>query len=142
MVAQTPNTAAHDALATLASRYINVDSLPWVATKYAGIDMKTLVEDPESGLVTGLFRFQPGAQLPYHEHVEIEQSWILQGALHDHEGVAREGDFVWRPAGNRHAAWSEEGCIALSFFLKPNKFFLEDGEHTGWDQNPAAATIT
>ena len=32
MVAQTPNTAAHDALATLASRYINVDSLPWVAT--------------------------------------------------------------------------------------------------------------
>jgi hypothetical protein len=26
--------------------------------------------------------------------------------------------------------------------LKPNKFFLEDGEHTGWDQNPAAATTT
>jgi hypothetical protein len=26
--------------------------------------------------------------------------------------------------------------------LKPNKFFLEDGEHTGWDQDPAAATTT
>ena len=140
MTAQTPNTTAHDALATLASRYIHVDSLPWVATKYPGIDMKTLVEDPASGLITGLFRFQPGAQLPYHEHVEIEQSRILEGALSDHEGVAQAGDFVWRPAGNRHAAWSDDGCIALSFFLKPNKFFLEGGEHTGWDsENPAVA---
>ena len=97
--------------------------------------MNILVEDPDTGLVTGLFRFHPGAQLPYHEHVAIEQSWILEGALHDHEGVARAGDFVWRPAGNRHAAWSEEGCVALSFFLKPNKFFLEDGEKTGWDRD-------
>ena len=135
MVASTPHTQAHDGLAGLASRFVSVDDLPWVATKYDGIDMKILVEDPDTGLVTGLFRFHPGAQLPYHEHVAIEQSWILEGALHDHEGVARAGDFVWRPAGNRHAAWSEEGCVALSFFLKPNKFFLEDGEKTGWDRD-------
>ena len=55
--------------------------------------------------------------------------------MHDHEGVARAGDFVWRPAGNRNAAWSEEGCVALSFFLKPNKFFLEEGEKTGWNRD-------
>ena len=31
MVASTPNTQAHDGLAALASRFVSVDDLPWVA---------------------------------------------------------------------------------------------------------------
>ena len=38
------------------------------------------------------------------------------------EGEVREGDFVWRPAGNRHLARSPNGALVLSFFLKPNRF--------------------
>ena len=52
MVTSTPHTQAHDGLAALASRFVSVDDLPWVATKYDGIDMKILVEDPDTGLVT------------------------------------------------------------------------------------------
>ena len=32
------------------------------------------------------------------------------------------GNFVWRPTGNRHDAWSPDGCLLIAFFLKPNKF--------------------
>ena len=40
----------------------------------------------------------------------------------DSEFEVRAGDYVWRPAGNRHLARSPEGALVLSFFLKPNRF--------------------
>lgn len=56
---------------------------------------------------------------------------MLEGTLEDEEGIASAGNFVWRPAGNRHNAHSPNGCLVLSIFLKPNKFL--DKETTGWD---------
>ena len=40
---------------------------------------------------------------------------------------------LWRPAGNRHNAYSPKGCLVLSMFLKPNKFFDQKAEKIGWD---------
>jgi hypothetical protein len=36
--------------------------------------------------------------------------------------MAGPGDFIWRPEGNRHEAFSPDGCVILGFFLKPNAF--------------------
>jgi anti-sigma factor ChrR (cupin superfamily) len=119
----TPNAKNHAQLAALASRYVDVGSLPWTPTRFKGVDMKMLMEDKDTGLMTALVRFAPGAKLPDHEHVELEQTFVLEGSLEDHEGVATEGNYVWRPAGSRHDAHAPNGCLALSFFLKPNKFF-------------------
>ena len=79
--------------------------------------------------MTALTRFAPGATLPDHEHIELEQSYVLEGSLADEEGVATTGNYVWRPAGSRHDAHSPNGAIVLSFFLKPNKFFDMGGGH-------------
>lgn len=122
MPAQTPFLKGEAALDPLASRYLDVESLPWKPTPTPGIDMKILLQDKESGLLTALFRWAPGTALDLHEHVEIEQTWVLSGAIVDDEGEVRAGDYVWRPAGNRHLARSPEGALVLSFFLKPNKF--------------------
>lgn len=127
MVARTPNYPAHEGLAALASRYVEVAKLPWQPTRFAGIEMKILLQDEESGLLTALFRWAPGARLPLHEHVAIEQSFVLEGSFRDEQGVCRAGDYVWRPAGSRHEAWSEEGCLLLAFFLKPNRFLDAEG---------------
>jgi anti-sigma factor ChrR (cupin superfamily) len=99
-----------------------VDSLQWKPTPTEGIDMKVLLDVPETGLLTALFRWQPGTVLPLHEHVEIEQTYVLSGSIVDDEGEVREGNYVWRPKGNRHIARSPNGALVLSFFLKPNKF--------------------
>jgi anti-sigma factor ChrR (cupin superfamily) len=123
MTTVTPNARNHEGLAPRASRYVSVDDLPWVPTRFPGIDIKVLMEDKERGLLTALTRFAPGAVLPDHEHVEIEQSWVIEGSLADGEGVATAGNYVWRPAGSRHVAHSPDGAVVLSFFLKPNKFF-------------------
>jgi len=124
MVARTPNLKGEDQLAALSSRYVDVESLPWEA-RWEGIRSKTLMEDPERGLKTALIEWSPGATLPYHEHVDIEQSYVLRGSLCDEEGECKAGEFVWRPIGNRHHAYSPNGCLLLAVFLRPNRT-LED----------------
>lgn len=125
-MATTPFLPGEDKLAALDSRYVSVEQLPWKPTPTPGIDMKVLVQDEETGLLTALFRWQPGTALALHEHVEIEQSYVVSGSLVDDEGVCNAGDFVWRPKGNRHIARSPDGALVLSFFLKPNKFIGGD----------------
>jgi anti-sigma factor ChrR (cupin superfamily) len=123
MATVTPLAKNHQGLGPLASRYVNVDDIPWTPTRWPGIHLKVLMENKETGLLTALTKFDKGATLPDHEHVEIEQSWVIEGYLEDDEGRATPGNYVWRPAGNRHSAHAPEGAIVLSFFLKPNKFF-------------------
>jgi anti-sigma factor ChrR (cupin superfamily) len=91
--------------------------------------MKILVQDQETGLLTALFRWAPGTVLPLHEHVEIEQTYVLEGSIVDDEGEVTAGNFVWRPRGNRHLAHSPNGALVISFFLRPNKFI--GGEFAG-----------
>lgn len=123
MTAMTPNYAFADTLGALQSRLVDVEDLPWVATPYEGIDIKVLVTDEQTGLMTALFRWQPGSVLPDHEHVDLEQTFVLEGSLVDEDGEVTAGNFVWRPAGSRHVAKAPNGAVVLSFFLKPNKFF-------------------
>ena len=122
MALETPGCPALDALPSLASRFLKVDELPWKPTQVPGIDMKVLVQDKETGLLTALFRWQPDTELPLHEHVEVEQTFVLEGSIVDAEGEVCAGDYVWRPRGNRHIARSPNGALVLSFFLKPNLF--------------------
>jgi anti-sigma factor ChrR (cupin superfamily) len=129
MTAFTPYADAINSLPELASRYVAVDELPWRATPYEGIDIKVLLQEPESGLLTALFRWAPGASLPLHEHVEIEQTWVLSGSIVDEEGATTEGNFSWRPKGNRHRASAPDGALVFAFFLRPNVFL--EGETAG-----------
>ncbi len=129
MPAHTPFLADEDRLGPQDSRYVDVASLPWKPTPTPGIDMKVLLEEPETGLLTALFRWAPNTALARHEHVEIEQTFVLEGSIVDEEGTVLSGNYVWRPPGNQHVARAPNGALVLSFFLKPNKFL--DGELAG-----------
>lgn len=132
LTAVTPNLPGQERLGDLASRVVPAGDMPWVATPFAGVEIKTLLVDRESGLLTLLLRMAPGAVLPDHEHVRIEQTYMLEGRLEDKDGPEAglsvgPGEFVWRPAGSRHAAWTPEGAVMVAFFLVPNKFFDDQG---------------
>jgi len=127
----TPNAKRHESLPPLASRFVEVAKLPWEKTRFAGVEMKTLLVDRETGLVTSLMRFAPGARLPDHEHVLIEQTYVLEGSLVCGEGECKAGDYVWRPSGSRHEAWAgAQGGLMLAMFQIPNRFFENDGRET------------
>lgn len=123
MAITTPDYDFGKALGPLQSRLVDVDRMKWTPTGYKGIDIKVLMKDEATGMMTALFRWQPGSVLPDHEHVELEQTWILEGSLVDEDGEVTAGNYVWRPAGSRHAASAPKGALVLSMFLKPNKFF-------------------
>ena len=128
MSAVTPKATNHTNLPPLASRFVEVAALPWEKSPYPGCETKTLVVDRASGLLTILLRMAPGAKLPDHEHVLIEQTYVLEGSLVCGEGVCRAGDFVWRPAGSRHEAWAgPEGGLMIGMFQIPNRFHQVDG---------------
>ncbi len=119
---KTPYAKNHNNLSPLSSRYVEINELPWKLTQYKGIEIKVLMEDKQTGLLTALFKWEPGAFLPLHEHQEIEQTFVLEGILEDEEGEVITGNYVWRPPKSRHIATSPNGAVILSFFLKPNIF--------------------
>lgn len=117
------------------SHVVRPAEMEWQKTSFPGCEVKTLLLDRGTGLLTALFRFAPGAVLPDHEHVCIEQTYVLEGRLVDKEGPAagieaKAGEFIWREAGSRHAAWAPEGGMTLAIFQVPNKFFAADGRVT------------
>lgn len=127
MVAVTPKATNHAGLGPLDSRLVRTAELPWETAMFPGVHFKTLMVDKEQGLMTVLLRMEPGAKLPDHEHVLVEQTYVLEGRLVDRDGECGPGEFIYRPAGSRHEAWTPEGGLMLAVFQTPNKFFLEDG---------------
>src|SRR5712691_1954984 len=80
------DTATPKVNPNLHSRLVRPADMEWQKTRFPGCEAKSLLFDPESGLVTALMRFAPGAVLPDHEHVKIEQTFVLEGRLVDKEG--------------------------------------------------------
>jgi anti-sigma factor ChrR (cupin superfamily) len=114
----------------LRSTLVAASSMPWQRTEFDGIEMKILYKDDE-GRSTILFKMAPGAVVPLHEHTALEQTYVIEGSLEDHEGKCGPGQFVWRPAGNRHEAVAPNGAVLLGFFLKPNRFAYGEEFFTG-----------
>ena len=42
------------------STYVDVPSLPWKPTRFPGVEAKTLMENPATGMSTVLMRWAPG----------------------------------------------------------------------------------
>jgi anti-sigma factor ChrR (cupin superfamily) len=117
------------------SHVVRPAEMEWKKTRFPGCEVKGLLLDRETGLVTALMRLAPGAILPDHEHVKIEQTYMLEGKLVDKEGpvtglTVGPGEFVWREPGSRHVAWTPEGGLMIAMFQVPNKFFEHDGRVT------------
>ena len=82
------------------SHVVRPANMEWQKTRFPGCEVKTLLFDKQTGIVTALMRFAPGAVLPDHEHVKIEQTYVPEGGL------------------------------MLAMFQIPNKFHERDGRVT------------
>ena len=104
------------------STYVDVAGLEWQSTDFPGVSMKVLCRDASGEGFTALFRMEPGARLPRHRHVGIEETFVLEGSLVDDDGVCTAGNFVWREPGSVHEAHSPDGCLSIGIFQQPNEF--------------------
>jgi len=70
-----------------------------------------MVGGPESGQVTSVVRYEPGASFPAHDHPEGEEILVLEGTFSDEHGDWPSGTHLLNPEGFRHAPFSRDGCV-------------------------------
>src|ERR1035437_462744 len=92
------------------SHLVRPQNMEWQKTRFPGCEAKTLLFDRATGLMTALMRFHPGVVLPDHEHVNIEEPYVLEASRVEREGPgkgieARPGESAGPGPGSRHVAW-------------------------------------
>lgn len=102
-----------DAAASLYTLHAHEGS--WDPTGVEGVEVRRLFVDRANNRMTAMFRMQPGASYPEHDHAGIEECYVLQGDLHVGDDlVMRAGDYQRAGGGSEHAAqWTEGGCLLL-----------------------------
>ncbi|MDI6895567.1 MAG: cupin domain-containing protein [Bacillota bacterium] len=80
-----------------------------------GVKEKVLANDPETGALTRLLRFEPGARTTQVlAHDFWEEVYILEGKLIQGESVFEQGSYACRPPGMLHGPYyAPEGCTTF-----------------------------
>jgi anti-sigma factor ChrR (cupin superfamily) len=93
----------------------------------------------ESGQVTSVVRYQPGASFPTHNHPDGEEILVLEGIFSDEYGDWPAGTYLLNPEGFRHSPFSREGC---TLFVKLRQFPGTDRQHVAMQANDKPWTGT
>jgi anti-sigma factor ChrR (cupin superfamily) len=103
-------------------------SMDWQASPSGTVWRKRvhLVGEPESGQVTSVVRYEPGASFPQHDHPEGEEILVLEGVFSDEHGDWPAGTYLLNPEGFRHAPFSRDGCL---LFVKLRQYGGEERFH-------------
>jgi len=92
---------------------IRADEGEWMAAA-EGVFVKTLFADEASGTVTTMVKMSPGARLPMHRHLGIEQCLMLDGDFHVNDQVFHKGDYHCAKEGSLHETlFTETGALFL-----------------------------
>jgi anti-sigma factor ChrR (cupin superfamily) len=110
-------------LAAGRSNLVDVKNMPWSPAPFPGVQIKVLFNDPATGMSTVMVKIEPGAKIPLHEHTGIEQAFVLEGSIVDHDGEVTAGNYTWRTAGSKHVNTAPNGAVVLGFFTRPNSFY-------------------
>tara|TARA_B100000029_G_scaffold402107_1_gene401494 strand:+ start:271 stop:945 length:675 start_codon:yes stop_codon:yes gene_type:complete len=115
---------------------VQTNDMEWQQSPTPGIWRKRLelLGEVESGHVTSLVRFDPGAKFPDHPHPDGEEILVLDGVFSDETGDYPAGSYVLNPEGTTHAPWSENGC---TLFVKLQQYSGKDRPHVVIDTNNA-----
>ncbi len=93
----------------------------WRPTTDAGVRFKLLFVDRERSTVTTLVRMEPGARIPAHRHLGVEQCLLLEGDLRAGGIEMSAGDFNCSLPGSVHEDLTTEGG-ALFLIVAPERY--------------------
>lgn len=104
----------------------DTNRMPWdifpVEQINAKIPVKFLQDDPATGMMVLLVKYQAGFNNPWHTHPHAHGMYVLEGVLTTHDGEYGPGSWVWFPEGG----WIEHGASVkgdLTFLFVTNKKF-------------------
>jgi len=113
---------------------VDTAAMEWTPSPGGHVLRKRLhrVGPPESGQVTSVVQYQPGASFPEHNHPEGEEILVLDGVFSDEHGDWPAGTYLLNPEGFSHAPLSREGCL---LFVKLRQYPGTDREHVAIQTN-------
>ena len=93
----------------------------WLQTKDRGVSYKLLFVDRERATVTTLLRMEPGARIPRHRHIGVEQCLVLEGDVRSGPHRMTAGDFNCSLPGSIHDELTTTGG-ALLLLVSPERY--------------------
>ena len=107
---------------------IDTQAMQWTESPGGHVLRKRLhrVGPAESGQVTSIVRYEPGARFPGHEHPQGEEILVLEGVFSDEHGDWTAGTYLLNPEGFHHQPYSEQGCL---LFVKLRQYPGLDRQH-------------
>lgn len=103
---------------------VNTARCAWVRSPAKGVWRKPLErEAAESGQVTSIVRYDPGAVFAAHAHPKGEEIYVISGQFEDEKGIYPAGSYFRNPPGSSHTPASSQGCI---LWVKLNMFQADD----------------
>jgi anti-sigma factor ChrR (cupin superfamily) len=93
----------------------------WRETRDPGVTFKLLFVDRERSTVTTLVRMEPGARIPAHRHLGVEQCLVLEGDLRAGGVEMAAGDFNCSLPGSVHEDLTTDGG-ALFLIVAPERY--------------------
>jgi anti-sigma factor ChrR (cupin superfamily) len=93
----------------------------WRPTADPGVSFKLLFVDRERATVTTLVRMEPGARIPAHRHLGLEQCLVLEGDLSSGGIEMSAGDFNCSMPGSVHDELTTKGG-ALFIIISPERY--------------------
>lgn len=101
----------------LPNQLVRSNEAPWQPLNepdVVGVWVKVLRFDAAAGRApTILLKFEPGARYPGHNHPGGEEIFVLEGEIHLGRDHLRAGDYLYTAPNNKHAVYSETGCVVL-----------------------------
>jgi len=96
-------------------RFVRSARLPWHEAVSPQVEVKTLFVDLERGYVTKLVRMPPGAALRPHRHVDVEESYVIEGDLLVSGVAMQAGDYCRAEPGSIHSGVvTRGGCVFIA----------------------------
>lgn len=103
---------------------IETESIEWIESPSKMVLRKPLErEQAESGHVTSIVQYLPGASFKAHSHPLGEEIYVIDGIFSDENGDYPAGSYLRNPPGSFHSPFSKDGCI---LFVKLNQFNPHD----------------
>lgn len=86
-----------------------------------GVMLKTLYVDKTTGIATSLVRMLAGTSLPVHQHLGVEQFFVIEGDCNVAGQRLRAGDYHRAAAGSTHdTTYTVEGTLFL--LIAPERY--------------------
>lgn len=80
----------------------------------AGVYFKQLFTDSTRNTVTSLLKLQPGAHVPMHRHLGLEECYVIEGDVSANNETLKAGDYTCAMEGSiHHPLTSVNGALLL-----------------------------